>query len=525
MDSYQIEIGGTMRQYAILDSAVAIAPEEKLKKKKMSKAKTANYFGKLAEDDRKGVPGTVLPFVQRRAFEKAGWIFAEPTDSVRKSAQLRAKSERADIVREVCFDDSGDPIICTDFVIIKFKAGYSPKRALSHLKKGKFTRVQKLNFGSNLYRVKIPARKHALQFVQELQQSENIYEIVEPVFLENLGLRFRPNDESNYKDQWHWFNNGSNGDVAGRDVDAEEAWDVAKGDGVRLAIVDLGFHVNSPELKSGIIGGGSFEVSMDGSETFTRFVSGSSLPKHFHGTFCAAMAGARINSGKGCGIAPNCSLILVTVNEITTQLALAKAINYAVSGTLGSASTAPHHAGAQVLSCSLGKPKTFAMTDHLKDAIDFAVNEGRPAAGENLGTPVFWAAANFNVPIADDLVCSYKNTISVGCSDSKDERGNSAVGSGLDFLAPGVQVQNISGNGTFGPRTGTSYATPVAAGIAALMIEANPGLHWEQIRDEIRATCDKVDLANAGYDNNGHSQTYGYGRVNAGSAVDRVRIV
>jgi len=59
------------------------------------------------------------------------------------------------------------------------------------------------------------------------------------------------------------------------------------------------------------------------------------------------------------------------------------------------------------------------------------------------------------------------------------------------------------------------------AGIAALMLSANPELTWMQIREIIKETSDKIDKAAGKYDSNGHSKYYGYGRVNAEKAVER----
>ena len=70
---------------------------------------------------------------------------------------------------------------------------------------------------------------------------------------------------------------------------------------------------------------------------------------------------------------------------------------------------------------------------------------------------------------------------------------------------------------------GTSSAAPGAAGVAALVLSQNPDLTWEQVRDVLRDSADKIDSANGNYDASGHSLWYGYGRVNAGRAVELAR--
>ncbi|MGK2874510.1 MAG: S8 family serine peptidase [Nocardioides sp.] len=85
---------------------------------------------------------------------------------------------------------------------------------------------------------------------------------------------------------------------------------------------------------------------------------------------------------------------------------------------------------------------------------------------------------------------------------------------------------------------GTSYATPVTAGVAALMLSANPQLSWRQVGDILRETAVKIDPTNAdatgrwqdgsgristdpGYTGPVFSQWYGAGRIDAGAAVSR----
>ncbi len=53
------------------------------------------------------------------------------------------------------------------------------------------------------------------------------------------------------------------------------------------------------------------------------------------------------------------------------------------------------------------------------------------------------------------------------------------------------------------------------------MLSVNPHLGWQQVREVILSTCDKIGGVN--YDSNGHHQKYGYGRVNAFKAVSHAQ--
>ncbi len=63
-----------------------------------------------------------------------------------------------------------------------------------------------------------------------------------------------------------------------------------------------------------------------------------------------------------------------------------------------------------------------------------------------------------------------------------------------------------------------SSATPLAAGIAALMLSLNPDLTWQEVRNYMRETADKIDQGQGNYIN-GYSEQYGFGRVNARKAL------
>jgi subtilisin family serine protease len=67
---------------------------------------------------------------------------------------------------------------------------------------------------------------------------------------------------------------------------------------------------------------------------------------------------------------------------------------------------------------------------------------------------------------------------------------------------------------------GTSSATPGAAGVAALVLARNKNLRADEVKDILKRACDQIDTANGHYDGTtGHSEWYGFGRLNAVKAV------
>jgi len=67
---------------------------------------------------------------------------------------------------------------------------------------------------------------------------------------------------------------------------------------------------------------------------------------------------------------------------------------------------------------------------------------------------------------------------------------------------------------------GTSSACPGAAGVAALILSVNPALKWQEVKDVLKRACDRIDPAGGQYDAAGHSPKYGFGRLNALTAIE-----
>jgi subtilisin family serine protease len=227
------------------------------------------------------------------------------------------------------------------------------------------------------------------------------------------------------------------------------------------------------------------------------------------------------NSAGGCGVANEAGFVAIsTLNDtLGTQDTLAKAVAYAADP----AQQDINGPGADVIACSLGPnsdpneepfPFPFPMMSVLKDAIDFAVTMGRGG----LGQPIFWATDNGNVEVSNDEVCSDENTIAVGRSTRNDTDDDSAFGPELDFLATGVKAFSTRPGGQYGTLTGTSFAAPTAAGVAALILAVRPDLTWQQVRQVMRGTCDKI--GGVAYDANGRHEDYGFGRFNAAKALN-----
>ncbi len=164
--------------------------------------------------------------------------------------------------------------------------------------------------------------------------------------------------------------------MAGADISAEQAWDMTRGAGIRLALIDNGIEVGHDDLSAAIAPtSGAFSMDGMGNTIFTQGTAG--FPNGNHGTFCAGMAAARANNAEnGCSVADQADLVAVAClgDQVGTQATLARAVAYAADPSQEIAGANPA-TGADVISCSLGpNGADWDMTAVMQTALDFAVD-------------------------------------------------------------------------------------------------------------------------------------------------------
>lgn len=451
---------------------------------------------------RSAIPGDVAS-----AFARANWHFVLPTAAVR--ADLATRSAAAASVEDVgrVFQRAdGSIAVATDVLTVQLRPDLSDDQANAALRERDLDVIRPLPFAPNTYEVRAIGRPDSLAASQELQGDDRFI-FAEPVFQEQISGRAAP-DDPRYPDQWQWHNTA----LPGADVHLEAAWQHTRGQGIRVAVIDNGFDAGHPDLVAGV---GEASGFFTANGTFTPGTAG--MPNNNHGTFCAGMVGARADNGLGgVGAAPDCSLVLVAClpDQIGAQTTLARAVAYAADPTLENPTNAAG-SGADIIACSLGpNGAVWEMQTVLALAIEYAARQGRGGRG----CPIFWATSNGrNVDIQLDEVVSHSDVIAVGRSTRFDTEHDSARGPKLEYLAPGVDVLSTTSGGGYGFSTGTSFAAPCAAGVAALVVGANPALDRDTLRQLIVASCDKI--GDVPYDAQGRNDDYGHGRVNAEAAV------
>jgi subtilisin family serine protease len=329
--------------------------------------------------------------------------------------------------------------------------------------------------------------------------------VAEPLLLQHfVNPGYVPEVTVDSAPQWHW-----------KKIELAKAWNRINSmpsapQPIRVAIIDFGFHLNEPQL----VGRIDWYAFVDdyGGHLINR---PNVMPtgNQAHGTLCAGIVGANLDGISVNGAAPDCRLILVAIQSVSTQLALSKAIHLAAFGD-GSASA------ADVTSASIGTAVSQSgpyvgslMTNDLRRAIDESVHLGR----SGLGLVLVWSDLDAGVAITADSLEGYPPIILVGQSNYRDIRVTCGYGSSIDLLAPGSSISGIcwvKGKPAIGLASGTSVAAPMVAGVAALILKHRPLLGGDKVAIALTETADPVQGQAARPDD-----YCGWGRVNALQAV------
>lgn len=400
-----------------------------------------------------------------------------------------------------------------------------------------------------------------IKLANQLMQRPDVL-TAEPNIAIEQQWHYRPHDPD-YAKQWYLNHQGGPGLAPDSHIAVEAAWEITRGvRSVVVAIADDGFDLNHPDFQ----GKGKLAHPKD-------FKGRDELPlpdaaHENHGTACAGVAIAEENGVGIVGVAPGCAFMPIRTSGVLDDTTLEALFNWVIQK------------GASVVSCSWGPAAIyFPLSLRQRAAISRAATEGR----QGKGCVIVFASGNANRPTQgsineqgwprqtvngptqwmngfalhpDVIVVSactslnrkaaYSNwgrSISVAAPSDNGSPGTWLPDQGFVFTGPVVETP-LSGEGIFtsdrlgsagygaGSFThsfgGTSSACPVVAGVAALMLSVNPNLTAQEVKHLLQATADKIVDGEAdiqlgyqrgSYDGNGHSQWFGYGKVNAFNAV------
>jgi subtilisin family serine protease/chitodextrinase len=358
------------------------------------------------------------------------------------------------------------------------------------------------------YRVELNELAQVFDASNALEAS-GLVEFAHPDFYAPIE-RFQINDPL-FGDQFQMHNTGQTIDgVAGAndaDCNALEAWDLTLGSSsITVAVIDDGLE-NHEDLATA---GGATRYTNGFSPVNNG--NGDAVSGGAHGVSCAGSIAASHNNIGVRGVAPLVNLISVNIfvgGESSQDLA--DAISWAKNN------------GADVMSNSWG----FGSCTYSLNVLDNALADANANGRGGLGCVITFASGNdYNSCVS--YPGNNVSVIGVGAIANTGVRSSySNYGPALDIVAPsnnvggpgaGVRTTDRMGsNGynnsnytnTFG---GTSSATPVVSGVAALLLGFNPSLTSDQVKNILYSTA--IDMGSSGYDTQ-----YGNGRVNALAAI------
>lgn len=364
-----------------------------------------------------------------------------------------------------------------------------------------------------------------------------LVEFAEPSF-----LRFNILHNEFYSDQWGLRNNGIYGGTVNMDINILPAWEITRGQNIRVAVIDDGVDLGHPDLNWNLVRG--YDV------VSTSNTPGAPDYYSFHGTACAGIIGALDNDIGVVGVAPECKIIPIRAFTGNTNYQSTAQDSHIITAIR----TAWETAQADVISCSWGKGSEFTT---FTSAINQATTQGRGGKG----CVVVVSSGNYkdNESVSVKHPARLDNVLTVGAMDPcgkrksptscDGEKWGSCYGNELNVVAPGVLIAttdiresngynsripihtNLGGskrttdyshNNYTAWFNGTSAACPHVSGIAALILSANPELTQVQVRNIIEQSCDKL----SGYiytqkTNGPWHQEIGYGKVNAYKALEK----
>jgi len=277
-----------------------------------------------------------------------------------------------------------------------------------------------------------------------------------------------------------------------------DAWGFSLGSSqVIVAVLDTGVMADTPDLAGRLLP----PLSATGSGP----LDGTT---HHHGTWVASVVGMTVSNGIGGAGVGNFSILPITVTDAqgrNTPEWLATGIRMAAD------------AGARVINVS-------------HSTTNYTLLDAAAAYARTQGALVFVAGGNSD---ACNAMTGYDNLIFVSGTDRKDARWHEVVdatttppktigsswGPYIDLAAPGDDIliaDLLLAPSGYGIHHGTSFASPLAAGAAAMAWSIMPNLTADQVLDLLYDTA--VDLGPVGRDD-----VFGHGRVDVGAVAAAAR--
>ena len=454
-------------------------------------------------------------------------------------------------------DEPQAKLYLTDQIMVQFKPEVSDDEIEKIVTELGLSLVKELRGVPRAYvfRVGPQAAENPIKIANRLAENDKVL-VSEPNVAIASRSHYTPTDTL-FPDQWHLFNTGGPLLSTAGHIDAVHAWDLTRVErSVTVAVADDSCDLNHADFQ------GSGKIVAPRDFAGQDFEPLPELEDDNHGTACCGVAVAEETGTGVVGVAPGCALMPIRTSGFIDDTSIEDLCDWVIDH------------GASVMSCSWGvNARSFSLSLRMRNALHRAATLGRGGRG----CVVVFAAGNENRPVNGTVnetgwpnnqpsgptqwlagFAAHENVIAVAASSSQATKSAySNWGREIAVCAPSNNVRprtfpqvtvQVTGRGIVttdrvGPSGysstdytsdfgGTSSACPTVAGVAALILSANPNLTVREVRDILQATADKIvdntsdpQLGNrfGTYDAGGFSQWFGFGRVNAFQAVTDAR--
>jgi subtilisin family serine protease len=346
----------------------------------------------------------------------------------------------------------------------------------------------------------------------EVEYAEENFAIEIPDAVDSSLVPVRPHDPQ-FEEQWALANSGQRGGKEGADISATTAWATTTGsDDVVVAVLDTGVDYTHEDLRenmwlrpAGMIPYQDNELgTVDDVRGFNAVDNASDpMDDNGHGTHCAGIIGAEGENNLGiAGVNWKVKIMPLKFMNAggsgTTKDAI-EAINYAIERKKAGVNV-------RIISASWGSTqRSRALEDIIRKAYE---------------NDILFVAAAGNSSVNNDrsphYPSSYKvpNVVGVAALNRNDELASfSNYGAKSVALgAPGVDILSTWLGNSYEEKSGTSMATPVVSGVAALIVAEHPRISVDDLRKKLMESTDPI-VALKG-------KTVTGGRINAAKALE-----